>query len=184
MFNSFFIALSIFLVLISYNVILLNEEILILICFILFIWVALNKFSKFIRSYFIEYAMKIEKSIRTPLLQTFCLLKKIIALNLKFKNLIITSKNLKIRFSTLFLLISKFLPNFRKNIQSLFYPKRFLFLEHLEKQVIKLLILFIIKKLNKIILLRQFYSKFSMIHFPCLYKITLRESLIKINQYK
>lgn len=184
MFNSFFIALSVFLILISYNIILLNEEVLILICFILFIWVILNKFSKLVKDYLMEYSVKIEKSIKIPLSQIFCLLKEIIVLNLKFENLVTTSKNLKTHFSVLFFLILKILPNFCKRTQSLFYPKRFLFIERLEKQIIKLIILFIIKRLNKITLLKQFYSRFPMIYFSCSHKISLRESLIKINQYK
>lgn len=184
MFNSFFTALSIFLILISYNIILLNEEILILICFISFIWVILDKFSKLIKNYLIEYAAKIEKPIKVSLSQIFCLLRKIIILNLEFRNLVTISKNIKTHFSTLLSLISKILPNFCKKTQSLFYLKQLSFLKRLERQVVKLLILFIVKKLNKIALLRRFYLKFPITYFSCFHKISLRESLIKINQYK
>ena len=184
MFSSSFIALSILLILISYDIILLNEEVLILICFVSFVWIIMNKFNKFIRDYLVERAMKIEESIKTSLSQILCLLRKTVILNLKFKNLVITSENLKIRFSALILLILKILPTFYKRTQSLFYPKRFLLIERLEKQVIKLLTLFIIKKLNKIVLLRQSYLKFPITYFLCFHKIALRESLIKINQYK
>lgn len=184
MFNSFFSALSIFLILITHDIILLNEEILILICFVLFIWIGLNKFSKFTKNYLTEYTIKIEEPIKTSLSQMFYLLKKTTILNLKFKNLVVIFNDLKTHFSILFALMLKTLPTFYKGTQFLFYPKRLLLIERLEKQTIKLVILFITKKLNKIILIKQFYLKFPAIHFLCFYKIALRESLVRINQYK
>ena len=182
MFNSIFFALSTFLILVSYNIILLNEETLILICFVFFIWIILNRFNQFAMNYLVEYSLTIETTIKESLIQVLNSLEKVIGLHLKFRSLITAFNNLKFHFSRLLFLILKYLPIFHKKKQFFLYPKRFLFTKHVEKQAIKLLTLLISRKLNKIALMKQFYSRgFNITYFSCFQKISLREYLTKIN---
>lgn len=162
--------------LISTNVLLLDEEILILICFILFCWLAFNQLSISIEKDLQTQSLKIEKSITDSLVQVSKSIKEL----LRYK------KN-SLKFAANFELLNIYLFNFTKvliqNLPNytiykfnLVFPKRLNFVQRLEHQVSKIVVLFIIKKLNQIILIKPFFNKkIKVTNFLCFYKINMRE---------
>lgn len=183
MINPIFIAIASFLILVSTNIILLNEEFLILICFIAFIWLGLNKFSTPLETYFKNYSSSVEIAVKDSLNQVSCVIKKLLELKVKYNTLIDLFVMLKTHFSNFISIALNKLPVFYKQKQCILYPKRLLIIEHIEKQSVKLISLVILKKLTKIITLKKFYSKtFNLAYFSCLHKISIRESLYKIER--
>ena len=93
--------------------------------------------------------------------------------------------NIKTFFGIIFIVIYLFnftkvliknLPNYTIYKLNLVFPKRFNFVQRLEHQVSKIVVLFIIKKLNQIILIKPFFNKkIKVTNFLCFYKINMRE---------
>ena len=185
MFKSIFITLSTFLILSSNNIVLLNEETLILICFTLFIWLSWNRLGIITYEYFYNYSQLIESSIKDPLVLILRFVKNFTLLRTRSKILIVLFVNLKTHFLNLVSLIFYKLPYFYDNKKQSYYFKYFFLAKQLEQQLMKLLIILILKKLVKLATLRQFYLKtFDLAQFTCFYKISLQESLAKIIQDK
>lgn len=164
------------LILISQNILLLNEESLILFCFVVFTWLVYNKLKFSIQQDLDSKASFIHNSIESSFNSTIPLLKLELDTQQGVKSLINSFFNLKQHFIKLTtfatLNLKKFiLGNFEKS-----YKKRLIFTQRLEKQTSKLLALLIIKKLNKIVNLNQYYIRdFSLVTWNCIYKISLRE---------
>ena len=185
MFKSIFITLSTFLILSSNNIVLLNEETLILICFTLFIWLSWNSLGIATYEYFYNYSQLIESSIKNPLVLILNNVKNFTLLKTKSKILIVVFVNLKTHFLNLISLIFYILPCFYDSKRQSYYFKYFFLAKQLEQQSTKLLTILILKKLVKLAILKQFYLKtFDLAQFTCLYKISLQESLTKIIQSK
>jgi len=87
MLNYFVLIILLFLVLIAQNIILLNEEILILSCFITFCWLTLKNFSVAFSENLNARANKIEKLLKTSLKDISGVLKSILNIQKKFRNL-------------------------------------------------------------------------------------------------
>nr|YP_010199841.1 ATP synthase F0 subunit b [Hydropuntia urvillei]UAD89849.1 ATP synthase F0 subunit b [Hydropuntia urvillei] len=164
------------LILISQNIILLNEETLILLCFITFCWICFNKLKSSINTDF-ENQRNI---IKTELLESFESIVKSLVKNLELQKIfpIFISNFIKLEkhFQTLNWAIIKHLPILHiREVQQIFLKKLF-FTKRLEQQTSKLVSLLLVKKIEKITFLKLFYlTKIKISIFECSYKITLRE---------
>nr|YP_009317560.1 ATP synthase B chain precursor [Gelidium sinicola]AOX49012.1 ATP synthase B chain precursor [Gelidium sinicola] len=164
------------LILISQNLLLLNEESLILLCFIVFTWLVYNKLKTSIQSDLNSKALDIQKLIQSSFDYTLVSLKLELNTQQEVKSLTDNFCNLRSYFTklnTFFVLkLKEFtLGNYQKS-----YKKKLIFIQRLEKQTSKLLALLIVKKLSKITNLNRYYLKnFQLGTWKCIYKITLRE---------
>nr|YP_009488810.1 Ymf39 [Grateloupia filicina]AWD77500.1 Ymf39 [Grateloupia filicina] len=165
-----------FLFLVSQNILLLNEEILILFCFISFCWLAFNRLNESVSLDFSDRSKKIEQTFTESLDQVEEALLTNSKIQKKFKNLALDFTTLKNHFTILNKTIHSKLAAFLiKNSQAT-YLSKLVFAQRLEQQTAKLLALLLSKKLHRIVLLRQFYTqKLKFTNFLCFYKISLRE---------
>nr|YP_009988296.1 Atp4 [Gelidiella acerosa]QNM39434.1 Atp4 [Gelidiella acerosa] len=164
------------LILISQNIILLNEEILILICFITFIWLLLSKTSSLMKKDLNEQASAIQNSLENSFNQIIVSLDKEWHIQNEFKSLTYNFELLKAHFVELNLFISDKLSKFALNNYQEAFKKKLIFVQRLENQTSKLLALLVVKKLNKAIALKTYYlTTFQLPILTCTYKISLRE---------
>nr|YP_009445898.1 ATP synthase F0 subunit b [Betaphycus gelatinus]ATX68839.1 ATP synthase F0 subunit b [Betaphycus gelatinus] len=173
---SFIIILSF--ILVYQNVIILNEETLILICFITFCYLAYNRLHKSIQDNLQEQSVFLKSSIKVSLNLLLQELTSNIKTQDKLRSLAIDFKNLGDHFLRLnFLLLGTLPLRFIKNHEKV-YPKKLFFANHLEQQTTKLLALILSHKLTKIPTLQKFYTKsFKISFFLCIDKISMREYL-------
>nr|YP_010027341.1 ATP synthase F0 subunit b [Sarcopeltis skottsbergii]QOS04462.1 ATP synthase F0 subunit b [Sarcopeltis skottsbergii] len=180
MLNLSLISLTSF-ILIYQNIIILNEETLILICFVTFCFIIFNKLSKTLYTNFTTRSLKTKSSLVTSLNQLTTTLIHIIKLQIEFKNLTNQFKNLKIYFLKLGISVSNNLPIYCINKSKIIYPKKIRFIQNLEQQIAKLLALLLIQKLTKLVKIQQFCKQNLKINwFLCFHKISLREHLNKL----
>lgn len=175
MFNIILTAL-IFIILIFQKIFLLNEETLILFCFISFIWINLHWIGDSVRFNLNEQSNKIEVVLRKSLKQVSFSLRECTYVKSKLNIILFSFKNLGDHFYKLVSLSVNKIPLHQKQQLSSIYPKRLLFVKRVEQQVIKLIPLLISSKLIKIINLKCFYTKkFKISYFSCLQKVSTRE---------
>nr|YP_009040510.1 ATP synthase B chain precursor [Kappaphycus striatus]AHG98609.1 ATP synthase B chain precursor [Kappaphycus striatus] len=175
MLNFSFVAIFSF-ILVYQNIIILNEETLILVCFITFCFLIHSKLSKSVHNNFEDQSISIKISVESSL----NLLLKELLTNIKvqsnYKGLATDFKNLgdhflKLSFSFLDRIPLQFMKSHKK-----IYPKKLSFTSRLEKQTTKLIALLISHKLAKIVSLKKFYAhNFKMNSFLCIDKVMLRE---------
>lgn len=171
-------------ILIYQNIILLNEETLILFCFVVFCWIVFNKLNVSIYNDLVERSKKTENSLFNSLNQLLKLLGYNIELQNKFKNLLINFKNLKTHFLKLTTTVSNQLPAYSIYKSKILYPKKFKFTQTIEQQTSKLLALLISQKLNRIASTQYFYKyNLRSPHFLCIHKISLREYFVQLKNY-
>nr|WOL37365.1 ATP synthase F0 subunit b [Polyopes affinis] len=164
--------------LISQNILLLNEETLILICFVTFCWLSFSRLSELVNTSFVDRSKKIEQSFVDSLSQVEETLNINSDLQQKFKKLVFDFKILKDHFIVLNKVVSNKLVNYLVQNSQTTYLSKLVFTQRLEQQTTKLLALLLSKKLYRIALLRQFYAqKLKLSSFLCFYKISLREYL-------
>nr|YP_011017020.1 ATP synthase subunit 4 [Gracilaria hainanensis]WQB61698.1 ATP synthase subunit 4 [Gracilaria hainanensis] len=173
---NFSIVIILLLILISKNLILLNEETLILFCFIVFCWLSFNKLKESIHLDFEAQRNEIE----TKFLDSFKSIVDSLIVNLKWQKLfpiLITNFSiLEKQFLNLSSKVSTQLPLIQNQESRKVYLKKLFFAKRLEQQTSKLIGLVLIKKLEKITFLKFFYSiKLKIMIFQCNYKIALRE---------
>lgn len=164
------------LILVYLNIIILNEEILILICFISFNWIVFNKLSKSIFNDLKNQSIKLENTVTDSL----NLLLDEILLNIKskkyLKNLSTDFKVLENHFMKLSYAMVNELPDYSSQKLKLIYPKKLLFIQRFEEQTTKLLVLLLNKRLNKVVKTQKFcINNLKTIKFKCVNKIILRE---------
>nr|QJF58168.1 ATP synthase B subunit precursor [Corallina officinalis] len=158
------------------NILLLNEESLILLCFITFVSLILNKFGTTITTSLTSQSKNIEIVLKQSLEQFSTLLHKFLVLNQKPKKLISKFHKLGGYYYNLVSVLGNKLPKYKELQLNTAYKNRLVFLNKVEQQTIKLLAVIIVKKLAKIIKLKQFYSSNLKInYFLCLKSINLRE---------
>nr|YP_009138129.1 hypothetical protein [Calliarthron tuberculosum]AKG26261.1 hypothetical protein [Calliarthron tuberculosum] len=158
------------------NILLLNEESLILLCFITFVWLILNKFSGTVKTSLKDQSKMIEVTLKQSLKQVLLLLKTFIEVNQKPKQLYLKFYQLGNYYYKLISLLGNKLPKYKQTQLNNNYQKRLVFLNRVEQQTIKLLALIIIKKLSKLIKLNQFYSMtLKTNYFLCTNSIKQRE---------
>lgn len=164
------------LILISQDILLLNEESLILFCFVIFIWLMYNKLKSSVQHDLESKALSIYNSIESSFNSTLLLLKLELSIQQSAKSLISDFFNLKQHFVKLTTFVTVNLKKFTLNNFQKSYKKKLVFTQRLEKQTSKLLALLIAKKLTKVVNLHQYYLKdFPLITWNCIYKISLRE---------
>lgn len=167
---------SLILILIFQEIIILNEETLILVCFILFNWLIYSNYRFSINQILQTRTDFIEENLRYSLNNNYLVLNRII---INQKNL----KNLKKIFLDLKQHIIKFncfiiteLPNYQLKSYQLALFKKLIFTKNIEQQTFKLILLILLKKIEKIATLNQFYVKTLKISsFKSLVKISNRE---------
>nr|WCH57972.1 ATP synthase F0 subunit b [Calliblepharis sp.] len=175
MLNFSFIILISFL-LVYLNIIILNEEILILICFIIFCLLSFNKLSKGIFHDFSKNSKKIENGLFKSLSLLTNELNQTLKIQFFFKNIIEDFKNLNNHFIKFNLKVYKKFPIYILQNSEIIYPKKLLYTQRLENQTAKLLALLLNKKLNQIINIQNFYTyNFKITNLLCINKIILRE---------
>lgn len=180
MFN-FIIINLILLILIFQKILLLNEETLILICFISFCWIAYNKIGDSIAFSFKDDSSKIKNILIDSLNQVAYNLNQYIIANLKFAKLQTNFNELKQHFIILISLTSVNFPKYSEQNIKLLYARKLFYTWRLEQQTIKLITALILKKIEKIAFTKQFCTqKLCLPYFKCLDKIILREYLEKV----
>nr|WCH57876.1 ATP synthase F0 subunit b [Catenella fusiformis] len=164
------------LTLVYLNIIVLDEEILILICFITFNWIAFNRLGENIFSSLKNQASILENIITNSLNSLLDKLLLAIQLKKKVKNLSIDFQALKNRFIKLSsVVLSKFPDHLAQKLNSA-YPKRLQYVWRFEEQTVKLLALLLNKKLDKLISTQKFFTNnLKVVNFIRINKITLRE---------
>nr|YP_009019505.1 Ymf39 [Gracilaria salicornia]AHG53092.1 Ymf39 [Gracilaria salicornia]AMR57142.1 Ymf39 [Gracilaria salicornia]UAD89799.1 ATP synthase F0 subunit b [Gracilaria salicornia] len=164
------------LILISKNFILLNEETLILCCFIVFCWLSFNKLKELIHFDFETQREEIETNVSDSFKARVASLDVNLKWQKLFPVLITNFKILEKQFINLSIQISAQLPLIRNREIQKAYLKKLFFTKRLEQQTSKLISLILIKKIEKITFLKYFYStKIKITTFQCNYKIILRE---------
>nr|WCH57732.1 ATP synthase F0 subunit b [Hypnea musciformis] len=165
-------------ILVYANVIILNEETLILICFITFSLIAFNKLKDSISSDFEKDSKKIEHFLLGSLRELWSGLRSVLEYKSTFGNIISNFQLLNNHFITFGKVISKKLPSYVSQRIESNYPKKLIFVKRLESQTAKLLALLINSKLNKITDIQSFYvHDCKVVNFLCVNKIILRECL-------
>nr|YP_009317583.1 ATP synthase B chain precursor [Pterocladiella media]AOX49035.1 ATP synthase B chain precursor [Pterocladiella media] len=164
------------LILISQNILLLNEETLVLVCFITFIWLSYNKLSQNIKMSLNNQSDNIKNSIENSFDQLIFSLNKELKNQNEFENLMCNFKKVKFHFINLNTITATKFPEFSLNYYQDVYKRKLAFTQKLEKQTSKLLALLIAKKLAKIVALKKFYiQSFQFPILKCTQKISLRE---------
>nr|YP_009317606.1 ATP synthase B chain precursor [Pterocladia mexicana]YP_009317652.1 ATP synthase B chain precursor [Pterocladia robusta]AOX49058.1 ATP synthase B chain precursor [Pterocladia mexicana]AOX49104.1 ATP synthase B chain precursor [Pterocladia robusta] len=164
------------LILISQNILLLNEETLILICFVTFIWLFYKKSSQNIKDDLNYQSLAIKGSIENSFENLISSLEMELKTQRDLTNLARNFIQLKQHFVNLNSITSLKLPIFSLNNYQDIYRKKLTFTQKLENQTSKLIALLLIKKLKKILYLKKFYTQsFQLSNSTCIQKISLRE---------
>nr|YP_009317629.1 ATP synthase B chain precursor [Pterocladiella musciformis]AOX49081.1 ATP synthase B chain precursor [Pterocladiella musciformis] len=170
------IIILISLILISQNILLLNEETLVLVCFVTFIWLSYNKLSQNIKTDLTNQSNNIKSSIEKSFDQLIFSLNNELKNQKEFENLIHNFKKIKFHLISLNTITAAKFPEFSLNYYQNTYKKKLIFTQKLEKQTAKLLALLITRKLVKIVTLKKFYiQSFQYPTLKCTQKISLRE---------
>nr|YP_009589031.1 ATP synthase B chain precursor [Corallina ferreyrae]QBL75547.1 ATP synthase B chain precursor [Corallina ferreyrae] len=158
------------------NILLLNEESLILLCFISFVSLVLNKFGTSINASLTSQSKDIETILKQSLKQSSLLLQEFLLLSQKPKKLVYKFYKLGGYYYNLVSVLGNLLPKYKELQLNTAYKNRLIFLNKVEQQTIKLLAVIVVKKLGKITKLKQFYSSnLKTNYFLCLKSINLRE---------
>nr|AYR06593.1 ATP synthase B chain precursor [Lithothamnion sp.] len=175
MFNLIFIIFT-FLFLVYKKIFLLNEETLILLCFIIFIYLSSNLFGNFIELSLNNQSTNIKTILSNSINQLHILFKNFASLR-NYSQIVLTKfLTLGNYYYELTSLLISLLPRVSNRKLVISYTKRLSFLRKVEQQTMKLLPLIIIKKLNKITKLRQFYNiSLKNNYFLCINNTLLRE---------
>lgn len=160
------------LILIYQNILLLNEETLILVCFIIFCWAAFNKLSESSYEDLTQRSKKVENSLDNSLNEVLKELNSSIRNQNKFLNLSSSFESLANHLFKLSSAITNQLPVYLSNKSETVYTRKFIFIQRLEKQTVKLLALLLIEKLNKIVLIQKFCTyELKVSNFLCFQSI-------------
>nr|WOA02287.1 hypothetical protein [Gloiopeltis furcata] len=165
-----------FFVFVYQNIILLNEETLILLCFIAFCWLAFSKLKDTIYSNLVETSKKIEVSMTTSIDQLSRLLTHSIESQRVLKNVVNDLEALGNHFYVLNSTLLNNLPQRLVKKSSEVYPKKLLFVQRLEQRTAKLLPLIVSQKLVKVVFVNKFFTqKIKISAFTCRHNISVRE---------
>nr|YP_008963199.1 ATP synthase B chain precursor [Gelidium vagum]AGO19313.1 ATP synthase B chain precursor [Gelidium vagum] len=175
MFNIIIFILAL-LILISINILLINEESLILLCFIFFVYLVYNKLNSSVRFALDYRALNIQKSIKSSFDSTLTSLRSEFYTQNEIKSIVETFYGIKSHFVKLNTFVALNLNEFILNKYQKSYRKKLVFTQRLENQTSKLLALLLVKKISKITNLNQYYlQNFHLGGWKCIYKISLRE---------
>ena len=173
MFNFSIISL-ISIIFIYQNIFLLNEETLILICFIVFFWITFTRMGSSIHDDLRIRASNIEDSLIVSLNQLLNTFLYNLKNQKKFQNLPKDFETLGNHFFKLSSAVSNQLPVYLSTKSESIYEKKFVFIRRLEKQTIKLLALLLVQKLNKLVTTQKFCTyNLKIPNFLCFQTINL-----------
>nr|YP_009515553.1 ATP synthase protein subunit 4 [Kumanoa ambigua]AVK39506.1 ATP synthase protein subunit 4 [Kumanoa ambigua] len=182
MFIRYFVLLTlVLLVLVFHGILLLNEETLILICFTIFSWLFNRNVGNSIKKSLTERNSNIKFTIYNSLKEVTFSLNIIVNTKHKFWELFYSFKILVNHYLKLVNLIIFYFNNHNIQVLKLPFPKRLQFIFKIENQIVKLLSLILIKKIQGSVELKQFFVfKFNDPHFLCQYKINIQEYIQSI----
>nr|YP_009502227.1 ATP synthase B chain precursor [Porolithon onkodes]ASB29829.1 ATP synthase B chain precursor [Porolithon onkodes] len=154
------ITIIIFTLLVTQKILLLNEESLILLCFIIFVKLSTDMLGDSIKK-----SSKVQSNeIKINLIES---LKKLLAVIQSFTLLSSNSRRflkkiifIKSYYRTIISSLSSYIPIYNKFHLTAFYTKKLAFLDKTEEQTIKLLTTVIIRQLNLIIKTKYFYTNY------------------------
>lgn len=179
------ITLFIFTFLVTQKILLLNEESLILLCFIMFILLSVNNLGISLNNSLRNQSIQISESLIYSLKNLLITLKKHSLLKEDFRIVFLNFSKFKDHYNHLILILGNLISSYTKYNLILAYNKRLLFIDKVEKQTIKLLNTIIIKKLGSIVKIKYFYnSSIKITSFLNLNTILLRECIQLINLNK
>ena len=175
------IILFTFVFLVAQNILLLNEEALILLCFVIFTTLSLNNLSMSVSSSFQEQASQIEDSLKTSLKNHLEFLQNFTVLKTSLKKVLQNFTVLKTYHLKLIALLTSFSSNYNKSFLTYFYNERLSLLGKVENQMTKLLVVVLIRKLDNTINTKNFCRvSLKSSQFLCLDAILLRERIHSI----
>nr|YP_009402607.1 ATP synthase B chain precursor [Sheathia arcuata]ARX95747.1 ATP synthase B chain precursor [Sheathia arcuata] len=163
------------------NVILLNEETLILVCFIIFSWLFNKNVGTLLKKDFNRRSNEIKSTIQFSLKEILSSLDKSLNTKYKFWSLFYNFELLAKHYLKFAYIAAGWYDVYKFKKAKIVLPQRLQFIYRLENCTSKLLSLVLVKKLTKIVQLKFFYSlKLKNPYFICLYKINVRECLQSI----
>lgn len=163
------------------NVILLNEETLILICFIIFSWLFNKNVGISLKKDFNSRSNEIKSTIQFSLKDISISLNKTLSTKYKLWSLFYNFELLANHYLKFAYIAANWYNAYKLKTTKVAFPQRLQFIYRLENCTSKLLSLVLAKKLTKIAQLKFFYSlKLKNPYFICLYKINVRECLQSI----
>nr|YP_010316757.1 ATP synthase F0 subunit 4 [Batrachospermum sp.]UNB13410.1 ATP synthase F0 subunit 4 [Batrachospermum sp.] len=160
------------------NIILLNEETLILLCFIVFSWLFNKNLGILLKNDLSDRSTKIKNLLKTSLKEVSISLNTAINTKHRFWDLFYNFERLTKHYLKFTYIVIDWLNdrNF-KSTQSTFL-KHLQFVSRIEIHTSKLLSLILIKKLKNVVLLKSFYStKLENPYFTCSHKINVRQCI-------
>ena len=176
------ITIFLFILLVTQKVLLLNEEFLILLCFIMFIFLGINNLGTTINESLKSQSDIIRENINISLKNLSIIFQKFITFNKSFKinlNKFIEWKTHYKRFTSL---LGTSILSYNKYHLTSIYNKKLIFINKIEQQTFKLLTIILIKKLSSIIKVKYFFnSTIKLNHFLNINVILLRECIHLIN---
>nr|YP_010888144.1 ATP synthase B chain precursor [Fushitsunagia catenata]WJJ67921.1 ATP synthase B chain precursor [Fushitsunagia catenata] len=173
---NFSFILLLFLFSIYQKIFLLNEEALILICFIVFCFIVFYRMRDSIYLGFFERSATIKNSIMDSLDQVIDASNTVVVLNKNPQETASDLKSLKHHFIKVNLVLSDQLCKHSMQQSKASYSKKLAFTHRLEQQSSKLLILLLSQKISNVVILKNFYTQILKIpNFLCFDKIVLRE---------
>ena len=174
---------SVLFFLIAQYIILINEEILVLICFIIILYNGFEYFNFLTNSFFIRRSISIKKKILNSFIQLEQTLNKIINsidLQLLVKN-IKQVKNHCLKLTKNFIIW--FLADVLNKVK-IFYPKYFQSIKIIELKVIKLITLFLFDKLTHVLIITNFFKSNFVIQKILGYNLlNLREFIFQFKNF-
>ena len=180
-----FVIIILFILLVTQKILLLNEESLILLCFVIFVNLGMNKVGVYLKESFKFQSSEIKVSLTESfkelqmITQNFTMFSS--NLKLFFKNVVAT----KNYYKTLTFSLSDYILICNKYYLTGLYIKKLSFLDKTEEQTTKLLMTTIVKQLNIILKTKYFYTNYIRFNqLLSLTNISVREciELIKIKK--
>lgn len=167
---------SLLLILIFQDIIILNEETLILLCFILFNWLVYSNYKFTLNQNLQLRSTLIEKELIHSLKTNYLNLTIVASKQQNLKNLKLIFLHLKqhiIKFNSYFL--SSF-PRYQQQTYQISILKKLIFTKNIEGQTFKLILLLLLKKIEKLENLNFFYiNKLNISYFKTFSKISNKE---------
>ena len=177
------ITLFIFILLVTQKILLLNEESLILLCFITFIFLGITNLGTSLSNSLNSQSKQIQINLSNSLIKLINLVNNLINFNKNYELIFTNFNKYKNYYKKLSILLSSLLLNYNKCNIIWIYKKKLVFLTKIEDQTLKLLGTIILKKLNNVIKLRYFYtSSIKVYQFNTIHTILLRECIQLVNK--
>ena len=174
-----------FILLVTQKILLLNEESLILLCFIIFVFIGIKNLGSSVDTSLQLQSKGIQKNLSISLKNLLSIFEKFIVFNKNFRfnlNKFVEWKNYYKSFVSL---LGTLILSYNTYNLSSIYTKKLLFVNKIEQHTLKLLTIILVKKLSSIIKIKYFYnSSVKINHFLNINKILLRECIQLINLRK